>query len=120
MVAKETIPELLLRVAPYKSREKVYELDQTANEMGHLVIRLSPYHFQYNPIELKWAKMKGEVAQLNDTFRQSDVERLLMNEAIDSVTKVVWISHVRHAGQLQEFRTSYSPPQEPQIQLRIR
>jgi hypothetical protein len=27
----ETIPELLLREAPYKSREKVYELDQTAN-----------------------------------------------------------------------------------------
>jgi hypothetical protein len=39
----ETIPELLLRVAPYKSREKVYELDQIANEMGHLVIRLPPY-----------------------------------------------------------------------------
>jgi hypothetical protein len=48
----ETIPELLLRVAPWKSRVNVYELDQTANEMGHLVIRLSPYHCQYNQIEL--------------------------------------------------------------------
>jgi transposase len=81
MVAKEvyydpteTIPELLLRIAPYKSREKVYELDQIANEMGHLVIRLPPYHCQYNPIELICAKVEGEFAQLNDTFRLSDVE----------------------------------------------
>jgi hypothetical protein len=37
----ETIPEILLRVAPYKSRENVYELDQIANEMGHLAIRLT-------------------------------------------------------------------------------
>jgi transposase len=62
----ETIPELLLRVAPYKSREKVYELDQIANEMGHLVIRLPLYHCQYNPIELIWTKVKVEVSQLNN------------------------------------------------------
>jgi transposase len=79
----EAIPELLLHVTPYKSREKVYEVDQIANEMGHLVIRLPPYHCQYNAIELIWANVKGEDAPLNNTFRLSDVERL-MNEAIDS------------------------------------
>jgi hypothetical protein len=46
-------------------------------------------------------KVKGEFAQLNNTFRLSDVERL-MNEVIDRVTKVDWISRVRHAEQLQE------------------
>jgi hypothetical protein len=96
----ETIPESLLHVAPYKSREKVNEIDQIANEMCHLVIRLPPYHFQYNQIELTWAKVKGEVAQLN-TFRLSGVERLV-NEAVDRVTDDDWMSRVRHAEQLQE------------------
>jgi hypothetical protein len=45
--------------------------------------------------------VKGEVAQLNNTFRLSNVERL-MNEAIDRFTKDDWISHVRHAEQLQK------------------
>jgi transposase len=83
---KETKPELLFRVAPYESQKKAYELDQIEYEMGHLVHRLPPYHCKYNPIVLIWAKVKGEVAQLNNTFRLSDVARL-MKEAIDSVTK---------------------------------
>jgi hypothetical protein len=47
------------------------------------VIRLPPYHFHCNTLELMWAKVKGEVAQPNNTFKLSNVERL-MNEAIDS------------------------------------
>ena len=49
-------------IAPFKNQQKQYELDRIANEMGHGGIRLSPYHCQYNPIELIWAKVKGEVA----------------------------------------------------------
>jgi transposase len=79
----ETMPELLLHAAPYKSRD---ELDQIANEMGHPVIRLPPYHCQYNPTELIWGKVKVEVAHLNNTFRLSDFERI-KNAAMDRVTK---------------------------------
>jgi hypothetical protein len=67
---RETIPNLLLRVAPCKNQEKVHELDQTANEMGHLIIRLLLYHCQYNPIEL----IRAKVAQIKNTLRLSDVE----------------------------------------------
>lgn len=35
----ETKSELLEIVLPFKSSEKMYELDQLANEMGHEVIR---------------------------------------------------------------------------------
>jgi hypothetical protein len=80
---------------------KYIKTNNELNEMGHLVIRLPPYHCLCNPIELIWAKVKGEFAQLNNTFGLSDVERL-MNEAIDRVIKGDWISRVRHAEQLQE------------------
>jgi hypothetical protein len=63
----ETISELLIRLALYKSREKVYEVGQIANKMGRFVIRLHFYHCQYNPIELTWVAVKREVAQINKT-----------------------------------------------------
>ena len=45
------------------SKEKQYELDLIAQEKGHRVVRLPPYHCQYNPIELIWAQVKGYVAE---------------------------------------------------------
>jgi hypothetical protein len=47
----DTIPELL-RVAPYKSREKAYEVDQIANYISHFAIRSPPYQCQYSRLEL--------------------------------------------------------------------
>ncbi|XP_054257237.1 uncharacterized protein LOC128999434 [Macrosteles quadrilineatus] len=97
----ETKPELLARVLPYKTQPKKYELDILANEMGHTVVRLPPYHCQYNPIELVWAKVKGEVASKNKTFKLKDVEQLV-HDALNNVTKEDWKSRVLHAEALQE------------------
>lgn len=36
-----------------------YFLDELAKSNGHTVIRLPPYHCQYNAIELIWAQIKG-------------------------------------------------------------
>uniref|UniRef100_A0A2S2Q7H4 Tc1-like transposase DDE domain-containing protein n=1 Tax=Sipha flava TaxID=143950 RepID=A0A2S2Q7H4_9HEMI len=47
---------------------KRYELDEIACSMGHEVIRLPPYHCQYNPIELIWAQVKSEVAKKKITL----------------------------------------------------
>lgn len=99
--AFETKPELLQKVAPFKTQTKVYELDTIANEMGHTVIRLPPYHCQYNPIEMIWAKVKTEVAEKNKTFKIKDVEKLT-HDSIDNVSKEDWISRVNHAERLQE------------------
>lgn len=96
----ETLAELREKVKMAKPREKRYQLDELAYQMGHEVIRLPPYHCQYNPIELIWAQVKGEVATKNTTFKIADVEKL-MHEAIDAVTTENWEKCVRHAEQLQ-------------------
>lgn len=36
---------------------KKYVIDAIAEEAGHRVVRLPPYHCQYNPIELIWARV---------------------------------------------------------------
>jgi hypothetical protein len=75
-------------------------LDQLANESGHEVIRLPPYHCQYNPIELIWAQVKGEVASKNTTFKMSNVEQLT-HTAIANVTVENWQKCVLYAEALQ-------------------
>ena len=77
-------------------REKKYELDEIALEKGHEVIRLPPYQCKYNPIELIWAQVKGQVEKLNNTFKMVDIE------ALDTVTIDDWKKCVRHAEEIQD------------------
>jgi hypothetical protein len=64
----ETKEELFECLQPFKLSHKIHELDQTANQQGHQVIWLPPYHCQYNPTELIWTRVKREVADKNNTF----------------------------------------------------
>jgi transposase len=97
----ETLAELRERLKLLIPSFKRYELDEIACSMGHEVIRLPPYHCQYNPIELIWAQVKSEVAKKNNTFKMVDVERLT-NEALDSVSKSDWEKCVEHAEKIQD------------------
>lgn len=97
----ETLSELREHVKSLIPKKKKYELDEIALQMGHEVVRLPPYHCQYNPIELIWAQVKGEVAKNNSTFEIDDVEKLL-NDALDSVTVDNWKKCTDHCHNLQE------------------
>lgn len=79
----------------------MFELDFLAYQLGHEVVRLPPYHCKYNPIEMIWAQVKGDVATRNNTFKIKDVRRLL-EEALCRVTVENWKSCVRHSEELQE------------------
>jgi len=85
-----------------KPREKRYQLHELAYQMGHEVIILSPYHCQYNPIELVWAQVINEVTTKNTTFKLADVKKLIY-EAINSVKKENWEKCVKHAEKLQNI-----------------
>lgn len=39
--------------------KRTYFLDEMAKSKGHTVIRLPPYHCQYNATEMIWAQIKG-------------------------------------------------------------
>jgi transposase len=53
--------ELFGLVQRHKPPKPTYALDEMAKERGHQVLRLPPYHCQYNAIELVWAQIKGKV-----------------------------------------------------------
>lgn len=83
------------------ANRKKYKLDEIALQMGHEVVRLPPYHCQYNPIELIWAQVKGKVTEKNKTFKMADIE-VLVNSALDAVTTEDWAKCGDHCDKIQE------------------
>ncbi|KAF0740956.1 DDE 3 domain-containing protein [Aphis craccivora] len=97
----ETLSELREKVKLTMPKEKKYKLDEIALQMGHEVVRLPPYHCQYNPIELIWEQVKGKVAEKNNTFKMADIE-VLVNSAFDAVTTEDWEKCGDHCNKIQE------------------
>ncbi|XP_043191568.1 uncharacterized protein LOC122391939 isoform X2 [Amphibalanus amphitrite] len=92
--------ELLELVRPLKQTRE-YVLDKVAQEAGHEVLRLPPYHCDLNPIEMVWANMKTHVRQFNNTGHLNDVERLLLDSR-DAAPPDLWRNCCRHVRELEE------------------
>ena len=72
-----------------------YVCDTAASEKGHTVLRLPPYHSELNPIELIWARIKGYVAERNTRHTIAET-RDLLEEAVKTVTPILWEDCCRH------------------------
>jgi transposase len=92
-------PELYDLVRIHKPRLKTYEIDSKASSQGFKILRLPPYHCQYNAIEMVWSALKGYVKDRNTTFKLKDIEKLFM-EAVSAVTPEKWASYVRHVKKI--------------------
>ncbi|CAH2097945.1 unnamed protein product [Euphydryas editha] len=91
----------LIRVLKSKRRPKRYVVDEIGAEYGHTVIRIPPYHCQYNAIELIWAQIKGKAARNNTTppFTANKMMQLL-NNACNEVTPENWASVVERTRKI--------------------
>ncbi|KAL4101231.1 hypothetical protein QTP88_021251 [Uroleucon formosanum] len=87
--------ELLKIVGEIKRKYSSYIIDDIAKAAGHTVLRLPPYHCEFNPIELAWAMVKKYVKTNNTTYKLDDVRQLL-NTAVERVTKENWENFIRH------------------------
>ena len=59
----------LLELARLNRPPPTYAIDQLIRENGHEVLRLPPYHPDFNGIELIWSQLKAIIRQKNVTFR---------------------------------------------------
>jgi transposase len=77
--------------------EKVYRLDQYAEEHGHSVLRSPPYHCHFNAIEMVWSECKRfydeEIIKTRSTV--DDVLKI-WNMAIKKVSAEHWKNYVAH------------------------
>ncbi|XP_054272607.1 uncharacterized protein LOC128992887 [Macrosteles quadrilineatus] len=88
-------PELYNLIKLHKPQLTSYVIDNKAADLGFRVIRLPPYHCNYNPIEMVWGHLKRYVASKNTTFKLSDVQALFM-EAVNSYPPETWEKCVKH------------------------
>ncbi|CAH2090430.1 unnamed protein product [Euphydryas editha] len=93
--------ELLRLVNLNKPPAPKYILDELAKSFGHTVLRIPPYHCQYNSIEMIWAQIKGYAARNNTTppFTANKMMGLL-KEACNQVTPENWKSVVERTKRI--------------------
>ena len=78
-------------------------VDEMPKEQGKVVLRLPPYQWELNPIELIWAQVKDYVARNNRTFNIKDVKRLLV-EAVQSIISEQWQKCIKQVIEKEEPR----------------
>lgn len=88
-------------VNDHKKMFSAYRVDVLAKAAGHDVVRLPPYHCEFNPIELIWSQVKGYVAANNTTFTLAGVEKLV-RESINRVTPDNWLQACAHVKKIEE------------------
>ncbi|XP_031334045.1 uncharacterized protein LOC116164058 [Photinus pyralis] len=77
--------------------QKQYEVDNIIRNHGHDVLRLPPYHCEFNAIELVWAHAKSYYDKHIGRDGYSDHSVISMwNEALQQCDETFWANCVRH------------------------
>ena len=88
---KPQLYEIIKKCKP----EPKYKVDEFLKQHGHEVLRLPPYHCEFNPIELIWGDLKGFIGRNNSTFKTVDVKQLI-SDGFNSITKQKWKNACSH------------------------
>lgn len=96
-----TKPELYEIIKNNRNDENDYVFDNVLNEHGHQVLRLPPYHPEFNPIEKIWALVKNWVAAHNTTFKLDDVEKLARHK-FEAISQEDWLKICRHSKKCEK------------------
>ncbi len=78
-----------------------YYIDELAKTKGIEIIRLPPYHCQFNPIELIWATLKPRAGKRNANFKMAEL-REIFEEEVQKITADEWKNCIKHAQKLVE------------------
>lgn len=90
----------LLSMAKSLKSPKIYAVDEILREYGHEVLRLPPYHCQFNAIELIWAGAKSFYEKhVGDGLKSSQVE-IVWQDSLDHITQEYWKKSVEHTEKL--------------------
>lgn len=95
-------PQLYELILKNKARFVEYKIDEILRQHGHTVLRLPPYHPQFNPIENIWGIVKNYVAKKNVTMNMSSI-MTLAEEKFNSITVEEWKNVCLHAIKEEKF-----------------
>lgn len=91
----------LYKLAVSNKRPKEFAVDKIIREHGHEVLRLPPYHCQFNPIELVWGIAKTYYDNHIGENGYADKEVLDMwQKSLNTVTAETWKNSIKHTNSL--------------------
>ncbi|CAI6359748.1 unnamed protein product [Macrosiphum euphorbiae] len=93
--------DLLKIVREIRHKYDLYVVDEEAKKQNKIVLRIPPYHYELNPIELAWLVVKEHVKVNNRTSKINDVRQLL-NDGIQKVTPEMWSNFVSRTIKKEE------------------
>ncbi|KAL1487863.1 hypothetical protein ABEB36_015513 [Hypothenemus hampei] len=98
---KDMFKVQLLNIAKSHRKPPRYKVDEFLQEHGHEVLRLPPYHCQFNAIEMIWANAKGYYnTHIGEDGYGDDKVIALWEKALQKCTPEVWSATVRHTLEL--------------------
>lgn len=94
----ELLELVKLNAPPFKT----YKFDELLKGHGFNVLRLPPYHCDFNAIEYVWSDIKRQIRNINPTGDLS-MSKLLREaeEAINEISSNRWQSHCNHVHKLE-------------------
>lgn len=88
-------------VAMNKPLIKKYHLDEYVKQFGHKILRIPPYHCQYNAIEMVWSVCKRKYdEQIVSTHSTPDEIIETWNKVLKEVNAESWKKYVQHVENL--------------------
>ena len=88
-----TIPTLLICIP---RKPKMYVTDEMCKANGVEMVRLPPYHCEFNPIELVWARAKSAVRRKNLEYKLEAAMSLMRTETL-KCDAAYWAKLEEHA-----------------------
>lgn len=102
---KLTKTQIYAIICQHKERHTEFSVDKVLAEHGHTVLRLPPYHPDFNPIENIWSQLKGYVASRNVGMNLTTVKTLL-TEKVNMIGAEDWKKVCDHAIKCEnEYRS---------------
>ena len=111
--ARSKKPELY-EIIKLKKPDPIYKTDEFLRNKGHDVLRLPPYHCEFNPIEMVWGDLKGYVGRENSTFKTNDVKSIIQKE-FEQITPDKWMNFCKHVEDKVEPKYWKSDHIQPEI-----
>ena len=69
--------DLFAKIRDAAPNRKLFQTNDLAQRLGHIVLRSPVAHCELNPIELAWSKVKRYLKEHNQTFKLADLEELV-------------------------------------------
>ena len=79
----DTLPILKAKVAEFKKQHKM-QCEVLAEQQGHKVVFTPPYHSDLQPIELFWAKLKGNIGRKYDSNTTMAILKQRLDEEFEA------------------------------------